>query len=311
MKKIAIIGAGTMGHSIGLSAAWSGQSVKIFGVDARDLETAQKGFEAKLRLMAANGLISDEQVKEIAERVVFTNSLEEAVKEAEFIIEAVPENMELKHNIYRQLEGLAANDIIIASNSSGLMPTALAEGMKHPERFVLTHFWNPAHLVPLVEIVGGEKTDEKTLQQTKTLIEQMKKQAVLLNKELPGFIGNRLQFAMFREAQALLDAGVATKEDIDAAVTYGIGRRLPVTGPLQTADLGGLDIFHAISDYLFEDLSTDQKPGPTLSSLLEKGELGTKTGSGFYQWPQAQSEAVQGKREEALIHFLKQDMEKQ
>lgn len=311
MKKIAIIGAGTMGHSIGLSAAWSGQSVKIFGVDARDLETAQKGFEAKLRLMAANGLISDEQVKEIAERVVFTSSLEEAVKEAEFIIEAVPENMELKHNIYRQLEGLAANDIIIASNSSGLMPTALAEGMKHPERFVLTHFWNPAHLVPLVEIVGGEKTDEKTLQQTKTLIEQMKKQAVLLNKELPGFIGNRLQFAMFREAQALLDAGVATKEDIDAAVTYGIGRRLPVTGPLQTADLGGLDIFHAISDYLFEDLSTDQKPGPTLSSLLEKGELGTKTGSGFYQWPQAQSEAVQGKREEALIHFLKQDMEKQ
>lgn len=311
MKKIAIIGAGTMGHSIGLSAAWSGLSVKIFGVDARDLETAQKGFEAKLRLMSANGLISDEQVKEIAERVVFTSSLEEAVKEAEFIIEAVPENMELKHNIYRQLEGLAANDIIIASNSSGLMPTALAEGMKHPERFVLTHFWNPAHLVPLVEIVGGEKTDEKTLQQTKTLIEQMKKQAVLLNKELPGFIGNRLQFAMFREAQALLDAGVATKEDIDAAVTYGIGRRLPVTGPLQTADLGGLDIFHAISDYLFEDLSTDQKPGPTLSSLLEKGELGTKTGSGFYQWPQAQSEAVQGKREEALIHFLKQDMEKQ
>ena len=311
MKKIAIIGAGTMGHSIGLSAAWSGQSVKIFGVDARDLETAQKGFEAKLRLMAANGLISDEQVKEIAERVVFTSSLEEAVKEAEFIIEAVPENMELKHNIYRQLEGLAANDIIIASNSSGLMPTALAEGMKHPERFVLTHFWNPAHLVPLVEIVGGEKTDEKTLQQTKTLIEQMKKQAVLLNKELPGFIGNRLQFAMFREAQALLDAGVATKEDIDAAVTYGIGRRLPVTGPLQTADLGGLDIFYAISDYLFEDLSTDQKPGRTLSELAKSGKLGTKTGSGFYEWPEAQSRAVQAEREEALIHFLKQDMEKE
>src|SRR5690606_29063350 len=166
-------------------------------------------------------------------------------------------------------------------------------------------------LVPLVEIVGGEKTDEKTLQQTKTLIEQMKKQAVLLNKELPGFIGNRLQFAMFREAQALLDAGVATTEDIDAAVTYGIGRRLPVTGPLQPAGVGGLEICHAISDYLLEDLSTDQKPGPTLRSLLEKGELGTKTGSGFYQWPQAQSEAVQGKREEALIHFLKQDMEKQ
>lgn len=311
MKSIAIIGAGTMGHSIALSAAWSGLSVKIFGVDAHDLETAQKGFETKLRFMADNELIDNEQVKEIAERVAFTNSLEEAVKDAEFIIEAVPENMGLKHKIYRQLEALAAKDIIIASNSSGLMPTALAEGMKHPERFVLTHFWNPAHLVPLVEIVGGEKTDEKTLQQTKALIEQMKKQAVMLKKELPGFIGNRLQFALFREAQALLDAGVASKEDIDAAVTYSIGRRLPVTGPLQTADLGGLDIFHAISDYLFEDLSTDQKPGRTLSALAANGELGTKTGSGFYEWPEAQSKAVQAKREKALIHFLKQDMEKE
>ncbi|RLJ90490.1 3-hydroxyacyl-CoA dehydrogenase family protein [Planococcus citreus] len=311
MGNITIIGAGTMGHSIALSAAWSGQSVSIFGVDARDLETAQKGFEIKLRLMADNELIDNEQAKEIAERVAFTSSLEKAVENAEFIIEAVPENIGLKHQIYQQLEGLIANDIIIASNSSGLMPTALAEGMKHPERFVLTHFWNPAHLIPLVEIVGGEKTSEQTLQRTKALIEQMNKQAVLLKKELPGFIGNRLQFALFREAQALLDAGVASKEDIDAAVTYGIGRRLPVTGPLQTADLGGLDIFYAISDYLFEDLSTDQKPGRTLSELAKSGKLGTKTGSGFYEWPEAQSRAVQAEREEALIHFLKQDMEKE
>lgn len=311
MGNITIIGAGTMGHSIALSAAWSGQSVIIFGVDARDLETAQKGFEIKLRLMADNELIDNEQAKGIAERVAFTSSLEKAVENAEFIIEAVPENMGLKHQIYQQLEGLIANDIIIASNSSGLMPTALAEGMKHPERFVLTHFWNPAHLIPLVEIVGGEKTSEQTLQRTKALIEQMNKQAVLLKKELPGFIGNRLQFALFREAQALLDAGVASKEDIDAAVTYSIGRRLPVTGPLQTADLGGLDIFYAISDYLFEDLSTEQKPGRTLSELAKSGKLGTKTGSGFYEWPEAQSRAVQAEREEVLIHFLKQDMEKE
>ncbi|MDN5708408.1 MAG: 3-hydroxyacyl-CoA dehydrogenase NAD-binding domain-containing protein [Planococcus sp. (in: firmicutes)] len=310
MENITIIGAGTMGHSIALSAAWGGLSVKIFGIDARDVKSARAGFEAKLHLMTDHELISKDQEKEIAERVIFTVSLEEAIKEAEFIIEAVPENMALKHQLYRQLEGLVPNDIIIASNSSGLMPTALAEGMKHPERFVLTHFWNPAHLIPLVEIVGGEKTDEQTLQRTKALIEQMNKQAVLLKKELPGFIGNRLQFALFREAQALLDAGVASKEDIDAAVTYSIGRRLPVTGPLQTADLGGLDIFYAISDYLFEDLSTEQKPGRTLSELAESGKLGTKTGSGFYEWPEAKSRAVQAKREEALIYFLKQDRRK-
>ncbi|MGM0897872.1 MAG: 3-hydroxyacyl-CoA dehydrogenase family protein [Bacillota bacterium] len=311
MGKLAVIGAGTMGHSIALAAAWRGQPVKIFGVDARDMENAKRGFKAKLCLMADNELIKSEELQEIDGRVLFSTSLEETVKDAEFIIEAVPENMELKHQVYRQLEELVAQNIVIASNSSGLMPTALAEQMEHPERFVLTHFWNPAHLVPLVEIVGGDKTSEQTLQQTRVMIEKMKKQPVLLKKELPGFIGNRLQFALFREAQALLDAGVASKEDIDAAVTYSIGRRLPVTGPLQTADLGGLDIFHAISDYLFEDLSTDQKPGSTLSALAANGELGVKTGSGFYDWPEEKSRIVQEKREEALIHFLKQDMEEE
>ncbi|MBT2581594.1 3-hydroxyacyl-CoA dehydrogenase NAD-binding domain-containing protein [Planococcus sp. ISL-109] len=309
MNKLAIIGAGTMGHSIALSAAWHGQTAEVFGVDAHDVERAQKGFESKLQLMAVNELIGKKEVQEIKSRVTFHTSMEETVKGADFIIEAVPENMELKHKVYRQLENLIRADIVIASNSSGLMPTALAEQMDHPERFVLTHFWNPAHLIPLVEIVAGERTSEKTLRQTRKVIEQMNKKPVLLKKELPGFIGNRLQFALFREAQALLDAGVASKEDIDAAVTYSIGRRLPVTGPLQTADLGGLDIFYAISDYLFEDLSTDQKPGRTLRELVEENHLGEKSGRGFYDWPAEKSKAVQDKREEALIHFLKQDME--
>lgn len=309
MNKLAIIGAGTMGHSIALAAAWHGQMTEVYGVDAADIERAQTGFESKLQFMIDKGLVSQEDAQDIRDRVRFRIDLKETVEEAEFIIEAVPENIELKHKVYHELESLIASDVVIASNSSGLMPTALAEKMDHPERFVLTHFWNPAHLIPLVEIVGGERTHAETLEKAKKAIEQMNKKPVLLKKELPGFIGNRLQFALFREAQALLDEGVATKEDIDAAVTYSIGRRLPVTGPLQTADLGGLDIFHAISDYLFEDLSTDQKPGRTLRENVKHGNLGEKSGSGFYDWPPEESAAVQAKREETLIHFLKQDME--
>lgn len=136
----------------------------------------------------------------------------------------------------------------------------------------------------------------------------MKKKPVLLNREIPGFIGNRLQYALFREAQSLLDAGVATKEDIDAAVTYSIGRRLPVTGPLMTADMGGLDVFSAISNYLFEDLSTDQKSGRVLTQLVEENKLGDKSGEGFYTWDEQFSQLKNVEREQMLIHFLKGDM---
>lgn len=308
MDKLAVIGAGTMGHSIALAAAWHGQRTEVYGVDELDVERAKQGFRAKLTLMEENGLLTKGQTEEVGARLKFSTSLEETVADAEFIIEAIPENIKLKHKLYRQLEGVVDEAVVIASNSSGLMPTLLAEEMKHPERFVLTHFWNPAHLVPLVEIVAGEKTAGETMEKAQEVIRRMHKKPVLVKKELPGFLGNRLQFALFREAQALLDANVASKEDIDAAVTYSIGRRLPVTGPLETADLGGLDIFHAISSYLFEDLSSAKAPGHTLDALVDKGELGEKSGRGFYDWPQERSRAVQTKREETLIHFLKQEL---
>lgn len=188
------------------------------------------------------------------------------------------------------------------------MPSLLAEGMDYPNRFVVTHFWNPGHLIPLVEVVKGEKTDNGTVQRAMQVLQHMNKKPVLLNREIPGFIGNRLQYALFREAQSLLDAGVATKEDIDAAVTYSIGRRLPITGPLMTADLGGLDVFSAISNYLFEDLSTDQKSGRVLTQLVEENKFGDKSGEGFYSWDEQFSMLKNVEREQMLIHFLKGDL---
>lgn len=308
MEKISILGSGTMGHSIALSAAWSGQQVKVYGINEQDLENADRGLSNKIQVMVDNGLFDAADGRRIKNSIHFSTSLEEVVEGATFIIEVIPEVLDLKKDMYRKLESLVGPETVIASNTSGFMPSLLAADMKHPNRLVVTHFWNPGHLIPLVEVVKGERTDNETVERAMAVVASMNKKPILLNKELPGFIGNRLQYALFREAQALLDAGAATKEDIDAAVTYSIGRRLPVTGPLMTADMGGLDVFSAISNYLFSDLADDPRSGKTLTKLVEEGDLGDKSGKGFYDWEPAVSEKINAEREQTLIHFLKNDL---
>lgn len=172
----------------------------------------------------------------------------------------------------------------------------------------MTHFWNPAHLIPLVEVVRGEKTGDEAVERSFQLLKQMKKKPIEVKKEIPGFVGNRLQYALFREAQYLLEEGIASKEDIDDAVTYGIGRRLPVSGPLMTADMGGLDVFSAISDYLFQHLSSAEESLPILKKLVEEQKLGDKSGEGYYKWDEDFSKQYNQKREEELIRFLKKDL---
>lgn len=307
MEKLAIIGCGTMGHSIALSAAWAGIEVKISGVNEQDLATADKGLRNKLTVMVQNELINEAMAEEIRKRIVFSTSLEEIVREATFIIEVIPENSQMKRGLYKEIEAICGKDTVLASNTSGFTPTSLAVEMEYPNRFIVTHFWNPGHLIPLVEVVKGEKTDQETIERAMNLLNEMNKKPILINKEVPGFIGNRLQYALFREAQSLLDEGVATKEDIDAAVTYSIGRRLPITGPLMTADMGGLDVFSAISNYLFEDLSNEDKSGAYLSNLVNQKKFGDKSGEGFYMWDQETSETINAEREKTLIHFLKND----
>ena len=308
MEKISILGSGTMGHSIALSAAWSGQQVKVYGINEQDVENADKGLNNKIQVMVDNGLFDAADGSRIKNGIAFSTSLEEVVQGSTFIIEVIPEVLQLKKDMYRKLESLVGPEVVIASNTSGFMPSLLAGDMEHPNRLVVTHFWNPGHLIPLVEVVKGERTDNETVERAMAVVASMNKKPILLNKELPGFIGNRLQYALFREAQALLDAGAATKEDIDAAVTYSIGRRLPVTGPLMTADMGGLDVFSAISNYLFGDLADDPRSGKTLTELVEDGDLGDKSGKGFYDWDPAVSQKINAEREQTLIHFLKNDL---
>ncbi|KAF0823747.1 SDR family oxidoreductase [Cytobacillus firmus] len=283
MERIAVLGCGTMGHSIALNAAWAGLSVTMQGISDADLEQGWTNMLKKLEVMLNNGILSESEAGHIQENIKMTVSVEEAVQGATFVIEAVPENIQLKIDLFKRLDALCDPDVILASNTSGLSPTEIASETAHPERTVVTHFWNPAHLIPLVEVVRGEKTGDEAVERSFQLLKQMKKKPIEVKKEVPGFVGNRLQYALFREAQYLLEEGIASKEDIDDAVTYGIGRRLPVSGPLMTADMGGLDVFSAISDYLFQHLSSAEESLPELKKLVSEQKLGDKTGEGYYK----------------------------
>jgi len=308
MEKLAVIGCGTMGHSIALNAAWAGMQVKMYGVDTNDIQNGMSGVTDKLNTLLKNDLITKDQEDQILNRIKGTDLLSEAVDGATFIIECIPEVLELKNDLFRKLDGMCSDEVILATNTSGLSPSRIALNLKHPERTLATHFWNPAHLIPLVEVLRAEFTDDKTFNRAIDMLKLMKKKPIEVKKEVPGLVGNRLQFALFREAQYLLEQGIASKEDIDAAVTYSIGRRLPVTGPLLSADMGGLDVFTSISDYLFKDLSNADQSSEKLKGLVAQLHFGQKNGEGFYQWDPRFSEEMNQKREEQLIRFLKEDI---
>lgn len=308
MEKLAVIGCGTMGHSIALNAAWVGMQVKMYGVDTNDIQKGLSGVTDKLSTLLKNDLITGDQLSQILKNITGTSSLSETVDGASFIIECIPEVLELKNDLFRKLDQMCGKEVILATNTSGLSPSRIASNLKYPERTLATHFWNPAHLIPLVEVLRAEFTDDKTFNRAIDMLKLMKKKPIEVKKEVPGLVGNRLQFALFREAQYLLEQGIASKEDIDAAVTYSIGRRLPVTGPLLSADMGGLDVFASISDYLFKDLSNADQSSANLKELVARRHFGQKNGAGFYLWDEKFSEEMNQKREEQLIRFLKEDI---
>lgn len=308
MEKLAVIGCGTMGHSIALNAAWVGMQVKMYGVDTNDIQNGLSGVTDKLDTLLKNDLITRDQLSQILKNITGTSSLSEVVDGATFIIECIPEVLELKNDLFRKLDQMCGEEVILATNTSGLSPSRIALNLKYPERTLATHFWNPAHLIPLVEVLRAEFTDDKTFNRAIDMLKFMNKKPIEVKKEVPGLVGNRLQFALFREAQYLLEQGIASKEDIDAAVTYSIGRRLPVTGPLLSADMGGLDVFASISDYLFKDLSNADQSSANLKELVAQRHFGQKNGAGFYLWDEKFSEEMNHKREEQLIRFLKEDI---
>lgn len=307
IKTVAVLGAGTMGHGIAELAALACWNVLLCDISNETLAKSLEAIKENLSTMERFGKISKEKNSATIKRIKGVTSIRDAVEPADLVIECLPENLEFKQKIFKELDEICPPEIILATNTSGLSPTAIAGNLKHPERVVVAHFWNPPQLIPLVEVVPGIKTAGDVVEKTMEWVKMLGKQPVRMNKECPGFIGNRLQLALLREALHIIEEGYADIEEVDKAITYGHGRRLGVTGPLCSADMGGLDIFHNISAYLFPELSNATVPSKLMQEMVENGKLGLKSGHGFYNWTPDRKEKTIGLRTATLLDFLQKD----
>ncbi|ERT58756.1 3-hydroxyacyl-CoA dehydrogenase family protein [Megasphaera vaginalis (ex Srinivasan et al. 2021)] len=307
IKTICNLGCGTMGFGTAIIFAKCGYDVNMFGRKPASIERAMNNINLTLKSYVENDMLTEDQVKELLSHIHGVTTLKDAANNADFVIESVAEAVDIKQSVYKEIEEYLGSDIILATDSSGLSPTEVASTFKYPERFVVAHFWNPPHLIPLVEVVPGAKTSPEVVDITWKLMEKIGKKPVSLLKEAPGFIGNRLQFALLREALYCVQEGIATPEAVDTVVKYSIGRRLGVTGPIETADLGGLDIFYNISSYLNADLADNKGASDVMKKLVDQGKLGAKTGTGLYNWNPDELAKIKRVREDILIEWLKKD----
>jgi len=302
----AVIGAGIMGRGISLVYAMNGCKVRLFDNDIKALGKAKGLIGADLELMVEEGLCPASRRREIIDNIVATESMGEAVGSVEFITEAVPESLELKWQVFDRLEALSSKSAIIASNTSTLPLSDLARHLARPERMIITHFFNPAHLVPLVEVIKTEATPPEVLADALALLRRIGKVPVVLKKEVPGFIANRLQAAVMREALHLVRSGVADMHDVDTAMTAGPGFRWSVIGPLETADFGGLDTWQSVMNNLAPELDDARTAPAVIKELNRQGHLGVKTGQGFYSYPTGNVVADKIRsRDLAFIRLLK------
>lgn len=289
---IGVIGAGLMGHGIAYRFAAAGHDVSVFETSAELRAGLAK------RLSAIADLLGDDPA--CLNRVAVYDQLARAVKNASFVVEAAPEKLALKQQIFADLEANVAADAILASNSSAIPSTEIGRYLTYRERVVGTHFWNPPHLVPLVEVIQTEKTSEPVIARTMALLAGTGMKPVHVRKDIPGFIGNRLQHALKREAIALVADDICDAETIDDVVKTGFGARMAVLGPMEQSDLVGLNLTLDIQETLIQHLDRTQGPHPYLRSKVAQGKLGMKTGEGFRRWTPQQADEVR----ERLRNFL-------
>jgi 3-hydroxybutyryl-CoA dehydrogenase len=290
--KIGVIGAGLMGHGIAYRFAVAGHDVGIFELSA-DLRAS-----LPQRLRAIADLLGDDPAR--LNLITVHDQLAPAVKNSSFVVEAAPEKLALKQQLFADLEANVAADTILASNSSAIPSTEIGRNLKRRERVIGAHFWNPPHLVPLVEVIQTEKTSAAVVARTMELLRGAGLKPVHVRKDIPGFIGNRLQHALKREAIALVADGVCDAETIDDVVKSGFGARMAVLGPMEQSDLVGLNLTLDIHEALIEHLDRTAGPHPYLRSKVAQGKLGMKTGEGFRRWTPQQADEVR----ERLRRFL-------
>lgn len=303
LQTVAVIGNGIIGHGVAQVFAVAGKAVTLIGRKAASLEQAKRNIAGSLEQFVHHGLVSEAEAKAAQARVRTSTSMADAA-DAELVIEAVTEDLALKHTIFEELDRLCAPSVVLGS-SSGQPASALVAKVKHPERVIATHFWYPPQLIPLVEVCAGPQTDPAITPWVCEALRAAGKEPVVIDKEVPGFIGNRLQFALLREAWALWASGAASAEAIDAVVRNSFGRRLAVTGPIESADVGGLDTMYHFARFLQPDLNVDRDPPASIGKLVEAGHRGRPSGQGLYDWKSRDGGALVQARMDELFRWLK------
>ena len=309
INNISVLGAGIMGHGIAQSFLMGGYPVMLYDIQESILKTAVAHIEKNLGLFFQSDLIGKQDIELSLKRLSTTADLNNAVDGSDFIVEAVPEDLSLKQDLFEQIESFCRKDAIIASNTSSLTMGEIGMRVKKRERLVVTHWFNPPHIVPTVEVVKSMWTSEETLNTAYKLLEKIKKMPVKIRQELPGFIVNRIQMALAREVLDLYEKGVASAEDIDKAVKGSIGFRLASIGPLLTMDLGGVKLWLAVFENLLPQIQSSTEPPKALQQLVSQGHDGVKSGKGFYDYTvdfsQAGLDKAIQKRDQEFLNRLK------
>ncbi|MEM3873727.1 MAG: 3-hydroxyacyl-CoA dehydrogenase family protein [Candidatus Bathyarchaeia archaeon] len=284
VKRIAVLGAGLMGHGIAQVAAQVGKyEVYLRDIEQRFVENGMNMIRNSLQKFLSKGQITEAELNETLARIHPTTDLKEAASEADLVIEAIPENVELKKATFREVDALAPPHAIIASNTSSISITELGSATKRPEKVCGMHFFNPPQLMKLVEVIRGAKTSDETVQTVLDVVHKMRKETVLVKKDCPGFIVNRILIPALNEAVALYWEGVADRDDIDKAIKLGLNWPM---GPLMLLDYIGADTTLAIAEVLERELDPKFHPHPGLKQMVRANLLGRKTGKGFYDWTQ-------------------------
>lgn len=303
--QITIIGAGMMGPGIATSAALAGHPVALVHRSPASGERARGAVRRNLAQLLEGRLIDPDQAEGARELVRLEGDLNRGLEDSFWIIESINEDLPAKQALFEAVDEMTDPAAMLTSNTSGLCITDIAAKVKHPERTATTHFWFPGHLVPLVEIVIGQKTDPAVADRLKTLLHDWGKAPVIVKKDLPGQLANRILQAVIREAGYIVDSGLATAEDVDTAIKMGMGIRLPAWGPLEHIDAVGLDLALAVQNRVLPALFNDPAPTGRLQDLVDNGNLGYKTGAGFYDWKTKDMDALSQTRDRFVMQALR------
>jgi len=307
IKKIAVLGSGTMGHGIAEAFAMYGYNVNLYDTDEVRLHMAKKEIEDELILLAEEDFIPIQTVQSILNRIMLSTDLKQAVADRDYIIEAVPEILKLKQDLFKQLDEYCPEHTILASNTSSLplneMMALVSDERK--QRMIVSHWYNPGHLIPLVELSYFGNMPESIYKQVEQLYASIKKQTVKVLKDVPGLVANRIQQGVAREAFSIIEKGIANAEDVDKALKFGPAFRYATTGQLEVADFGGLDIWCIVGDNLLKVIDHSQAANPLLRQKVEEGKLGIKSGEGFFKYDPTEIPAIKKEFMKKLIHQLK------